>query len=309
MPPGLEMQIDYGKVGTFYDPLTKKNRTLYAFCAILSYSRLPFIYFCFSQNQESFVDAHVRCFNFIEGVPQYLSIDNLKAGVIKPEIYDPKINKSYNDMTSYYNVFVNPCRVRRPTDKGKIERLVPSARELFRMLKNIHPNKSLTFLNEKALEWCKNEYGKKKHGTTGYAPLSLFMEKEHCELKKLPEKAFVIPKWKNVKVHPDQFFEFEKKYYSLPAFYKGKSLWVKKTDGCIQIYDNFKLIRMYIISMNKRNYYAEDFPKVVREMMNGGYPKYILDKSKELGNDAYNLIEKVLQPHAFLNARRAMGML
>ena len=43
LPAGLEPQIDYGKVGLFEDPHRKKRRVVWAFCTILSCSRLPFI--------------------------------------------------------------------------------------------------------------------------------------------------------------------------------------------------------------------------------------------------------------------------
>jgi hypothetical protein len=53
----------------------------------------------------------------------------------------------------------------------------------------------------------------------------------------------------------------------------------------------------------------EDFPETVREMMNGGYPRYLLTQSREFGEHAYRLIESVLAPHAYINSRRAQGML
>lgn len=57
------------------------------------------------------------------------------------------------------------------------------------------------------------------------------------------------------------------------------------------------------------NYVPEDFPETVREMMDGGYPRYLLEQSRTFGEDAYRLVEFVLAPHAYLNARRAQGML
>jgi len=43
--------------------------------------------------------------------------------------------------------------------------------------------------------------------------------------------------------------------------------------------------------------------------MNGGYPRYLLTQSREFGEHAYRLIESVLAPHAYINSRRAQGML
>jgi len=55
LPPSREIQIDYGKVGLLYDTVTGKNKVIYAYCGILSYSRLPYIEFTFTQNQQSFI--------------------------------------------------------------------------------------------------------------------------------------------------------------------------------------------------------------------------------------------------------------
>ena len=126
LPQGLETQIDYGKVGIYFDKRENRNRSVNAFCGVLSYSRFPFIEYTYSQNQEEFATSFVNMNEFYEGVTEYISLDNLKSGVIKPDLYDPKINKSFEEVADYYGIFVNPCRVAHPKDKAKVERFVPS---------------------------------------------------------------------------------------------------------------------------------------------------------------------------------------
>ncbi len=75
--PGLELQVDYAKVGMLYDPITKKRRTTYAFIGTLSSSRHKFVEFVNSQNQQSFVQSHVKMFNYFGAVPKIIIIDNL----------------------------------------------------------------------------------------------------------------------------------------------------------------------------------------------------------------------------------------
>jgi len=309
LPPGLETQIDYGKVGTHFSKKDKRNRVVNAFCGILSHSRLPFIDFTYTQNEEEFSASNINMFEFYEGVTEYISLDNLKSGVIKADLYDPKINKSFGETAEYYGVFVNPCRVASPKDKGKVERLVPQARELFRKLKILYPNEDLAFYNKEAKKWSKEEYGMKEHGTTGIPPYCSYLE-EKKSLKPLPEKRFEICKWKKAKVHTDQFINFEKKYYSLPVKYVGKDVWVKKSGSMVYIYFDYELLRSYIIPISShRAYLKDDFPEVVREMLDGGYPKYLLSKARNYGEKTYKYIESILSPHAYLNARRAAGVL
>ena len=308
-PPGREGQMDYGKVGLLYDPEQKKNRTVNAFVGTLSCSRLPYIEYVFSQDQQSFCESFTYMFDFYGGVPDFVSIDNLKTGVIKPHLYDPEINRTFQELAEHYGTFINPCRVGTPTDKGKVERLVPIARELFRRLKAVHPEASLAELNKKALDWCRNEYGQKVHGTTGYKPAVVFDEIEKGKLRPLPETHFEITLWKQAKVHPDQFIQFEKKRYSLPPQYRGKQLWARKKGKMLGIFKDSALIREYPITGKNITYMESDFPEVLREMMNDSYAGNLLKQSAEYGDDAKELIKQVLGPRAFLHTRRARGMI
>ena len=120
LPPGLETQIDYGKVGLLEDPSTGKRRVIWAFCGLLSHSRLPFIQFVYTQNQSSFAESFIDMFEYYGGLTEIQSIDNLKSGVIKPDLYDPKLNRTLIEVAEYYDTFIDPCRVGKPTDKAKI---------------------------------------------------------------------------------------------------------------------------------------------------------------------------------------------
>jgi transposase len=84
--PGHEIQIDYGEVGKMLNPLTGKKSVVYAFIGTLCSSRHKFAEFVFKQDQKSFVESHIKMFRFFGGVTKTLSLDNLKAGVIKPDL-------------------------------------------------------------------------------------------------------------------------------------------------------------------------------------------------------------------------------
>jgi len=312
LPAGLETQIDYGRVGYLQDPWSRKNRVVWAFCGILSCSRYPFIQYVFTQKKESFAESFIDMWEFYGGVTEIASIDNLKAGVIKPDLYDPKLNKSLQEVAEYYGFFIDPCRVGKYTDKGKVERFVPVAREVFRKLKKLHPIVDIHELNEHVLIWCKQEYGQKEHGTTRVAPAVAFEEVEKKKLKRLPEERFEVPVWGQAHVHQgDQFFTFDKKRYALPVAYRGKDVWVRysRKSRLLYVFYEDELIREYVINSKVINYFPEDFPEGKREMMNGGYPRYLLEKARVYGENSYRLIESVLEPHAYLNARRARGMI
>ncbi len=120
LPPGVETQLDYGKVGALPDPVTGRNAVVWAFCAVLSYSRYPFVQFVRTQNQASFVGSVVDMVEYYDGVTGALSLDNLKSGVVKPDLWDPQFNRALAEAAEHYGVFIDPCRVGCATDKGKV---------------------------------------------------------------------------------------------------------------------------------------------------------------------------------------------
>lgn len=308
-PPGVRTELDYGMVGTHEDERSKKRLRVYAFCSVLAMSRLPYIEFVRAQTEVSFVESNVRMFEFYGGVTQTQVLDNLKAGVIKPSLYDPLLNRSYAEMLSHYGTFADPCRVGTPKDKPKVERLIPTARELFRRLRHLYPTASLAELNVHARAWCLEEYGMRKHGTTGLKPLEVFLQHEKPKLQALPDAPFEIAFWKEAKVHPDRFIQFERKHYALPAEYIGKMVWVRKSGAWVKIFYEGALLKTYPIPQGHRAYDKNDFPEVVREMLDGGYPRYLLHQAQQISEHTVQLIEAILSPHAYLNARRAQGVL
>ena len=97
-----------------------KNRKLYAFVMTLSHSRYRYVEFAFSQDQVSWAQLHVNAFNFFGGVPSRVILDNLKAGVIKPDIYDPTLNETYSELSRFYGFTIDPTKVFKPEHKRRV---------------------------------------------------------------------------------------------------------------------------------------------------------------------------------------------
>jgi len=306
--PGSQIQIDYGKVGLLFDAKSNKKRAVYAFIATLSHSRHKYVEFTFKQDQQSFIASHVNMFEFFEGVAEHITLDNLKTGVIKPDLYDPTLNKTYQEMAEHYNCFLDPCRVRHPKDKGKVERDVQTIRQAFRKFIALYPTMDLSQANRLIKQWSKNEYGQKEHGTTHLKPYPTFIETELPALKQLPQGHFEIAQWKQAKVHPDQYIQFNKKGYSVPQQYVGKTVSVRATHKIVQIYYQHQLIKQHLVAKGFRQTDLSDFPKNVQAALDQGLPLVLQNKAAAIGDNFAKLIRSVLKPHAFLNLRKAQGL-
>ena len=130
-PPGEEAQVDYGLLGRWFDPATERWRRVWGFIMVLAFSRLMFVRPVLKMDQRSWVEAHVLAFEFFGGVPLRIVPDNLKTGVITPDLYDPLINRAFAELATHYGTLIDPARALKPRDKARVERPVPYARDSF----------------------------------------------------------------------------------------------------------------------------------------------------------------------------------
>ena len=115
---GSEAQIDYGRLGMWDDPSTGRRVAVWVFAMILSCSRALFIQPVLRMDQASWNASHVAAFEFFGGVPARLVCDNLKTGVIRPDLYDPQINLAYAEMAAFYGTLIDPARANKPLLTG-----------------------------------------------------------------------------------------------------------------------------------------------------------------------------------------------
>ena len=115
--PGEQMEVDWaGQTASIIDTDTGEAINAYVFVTVLSYSQYAYVEAFLSQNQESWILAHINAYKYFGGATRILVPDNLKTGVERPSWYTPVINKSYHEMAEYYGTAVIPARVRKPKD-------------------------------------------------------------------------------------------------------------------------------------------------------------------------------------------------
>lgn len=127
--PGEEAQVDYGTGPQVWDPKTGKYRRTRLFVLTLGCSRKCIRLLSFQSSSRIWAELHETAFRRLGGTTKYVVLDNLTEGVLKPDIYDPKLNPLYRDVLAHYNAVAMPCRVRDPDRKGKVERGVGHAKQ------------------------------------------------------------------------------------------------------------------------------------------------------------------------------------
>jgi transposase len=119
--PGHEGQVDYGDGPMVRSPETGKYRRTRLFVLTLAYSRKAVRLLTWKSSAPIWAELHERAFRRLGGAPAVIVLDNLKEGVLTPDLYDPALNPLYRDVLAHYGVVALPCRVGDPDRKGKVE--------------------------------------------------------------------------------------------------------------------------------------------------------------------------------------------
>src|SRR5205814_10253062 len=111
-------------------------------------------------------------FAFCAGVPARLVPDNLKTGVDKPDLYDPKLNRSYAELAAHYGCLIDPARAIKPRDKARVERPMLYVRDSFWRGREFT---SLEQMQEQAVRWSLQVAGARAcRPLEGAAPAAVF---------------------------------------------------------------------------------------------------------------------------------------
>lgn len=241
--PGEEGQVDYGEGPMVRDPETGQYRRMRLFVFTLGCSRKSVRLLTFRSSTQIWADLHERAFRRLGGAPRVVVLDNLKEGVLQPDVYDPTLNPVYRDMLAHYGVIALPCRVRDPNRKGKVESGVNHAQRKLKGLRFEHPDPAQDYLDRWETNWADTRI----HGTTKRQVAAMFAE-EKPHLLPLPVEPFRSYQFGSRTVHLDGSVEVAGAYYHLPPGYLGRRLTVQWDALHVRILDpsTGELLREYV---------------------------------------------------------------
>ena len=117
--PGEEIQVDYGTGPMIRHAESGKYRRSRLFVLTLGYSRKAVRLLVFGSSSQTWAELHEKAFRRLGGVTRVVVLDNLREGVLKPDIYDPTINPVYRDMLQHTMSFRCPAASAIRIARGK----------------------------------------------------------------------------------------------------------------------------------------------------------------------------------------------
>ena len=256
--PGQELQLDTGWM-TYLEPGEEgKRRRFKAFVFTPNVSRYRFVYPVFRERTEDAIGACEAAWEFYGGVFGVLVVDNTKAIVQTADPLEPLINEGFLEYAQVRGFHVDTARVRRPRDKGRVEKSVRDTRE------DCFGGERLSDLEqarERALQWARTEYGMRRHSSTQRLPREHFESVEAPGLGAAPTDPYDIPVWCDPKVGPDHLAQVRGSLYSLPTRWIGTRVRARADSVLVRFYFGGKLIKTHPRKEpGKRSIDANDFP-------------------------------------------------
>jgi len=304
--PGAEAQIDYGQLGRWTDPRTGRRHVVNAFAMVLCCSRHMFVRPVLAMDQRAWTECHVAAFGFFGGAPARLVPDNLKAGVDRPDLYDPKINRSYAELAAHYGCLIDPARSRKPRDKPQVERPMPYIRDSFWRGREFT---SAEQMQAEAVRWSAEVAGQRAcRPLDGAAPAAVFAAAEKDKLLPLPRAPFVLAQWSRCKVGPDIHASVARVLYSIPWRHVGKTLDVRLTSAMVQFFDRGELVKTHVRKLRGKQTDLADYPpeKIAFHMRT---PAWCRKQAAGIGPACEALIGGLLEDNALYRLRAAQGVL
>src|SRR3989449_1775383 len=301
--PGEEGQVDYGSGPMVREAPSSKYRRTRLFVLTLGYSRKAIRLLVFRSSTRIWAELHEKAFRRLGGAPRILVLDNLREGVLVPDVYDATLNPLYRDVLAHYGAVALPCRIQDPDRKGKVESAVghtkktPLKGQRFESLEQAQ-----AYLDRWEATWADTRI----HGTTKRQVATMFAE-EKPTLLPLPVEPFRYYQYGERVVHLDGCVEVEAAYYGLPPGWIGRPVKVQWDELHVRILhpNTNQLLREHL--RQKRGGYrvqGEDHPKKMPVST-----AQFLRRATPVGTQTRKFSQLIYQRQAETGIRRILGML
>ena len=242
--PGYQGQVDFGEFQLERADGTIKK--LYLFSMILGYSRRIYGELIEKCDLPTFLDCHIRAFEYFGGVPEEILYDRMRNVFIGKIAGRNKFNNTLMGFALHYGFKPEVAPAYAAWVKGKVERPYSFIREGFW---RGYGFVCLETANRDLQSWLAKKE-KRVHGTTHEVVLLRFArEKPH--LKDLPRQAFDTSYRVYRKVHKDCTVRFESNSYVVPHTLVGKKIILRVKDATMRIFFDDSLVVTYDIPEGK----------------------------------------------------------
>jgi len=255
-PPGTELQVDFGRLG--FVPDGDRRRVCYGLIFTACFSRHQFVWPTFAQTTAEVIRGFEAAWGFFGGIFPVVIPDNMKSIIIVAEKCAPRFNDVFLEYAQDRGFTIDAARVRTPTDKPRVERVVQYVQSNFFAGETFV---DLADCRARAETWCATTAGMRIHGTTRCRPAESFRAEELALLLPVPGAPFDTPVWTDPKLHRDCHVQVAKSLYSANYTLVGKTLRARRDSTTVKLYLRGELVKVHPrVAPGQRSTDPADFP-------------------------------------------------
>ncbi len=256
--PGEEAQVDFGQGAPTRLP-NGRYRKPYLFVMTLKYSGKSFRKVVWKADQETWARLHEEAFRTFGGAVTYVVLDNLKQGVIKPDLYLPEYNTLYAAMLAHYSAAADACRPADPDRKGTVENAIQHTQSTALKGRKFD---SIDEQNAWLAHWEERWAATRIHGRKKRQVLVMFAE-EKPALKALPATRFRYFRETSHTVDDSALVQVLSSYYAALPASPGDIVTVRLYDHDLEILNGAgQLLRRHPRSMKRGHFEMEESDRI-----------------------------------------------
>lgn len=230
--PGEQAQVDWAHVGKLTVP--GGERPLWVFVMVLAHSRAMWAELVFDLTASSLRRSLLRASVFFGGVTRQWLFDNPKTIVVERSGEHVRFHDTLIDISSQLNVQPRLCGVRKPHEKGKVERSIRYLKERFFAARTLH---SIEHGNQQLLQFFEEIANQRMHQVHRDQTNQQVFELEKPQLLALPEAMPELATWAPVHADKTAFVRLDTNCYSVPCEYAKRSLTLVHDDILVRFLD------------------------------------------------------------------------
>jgi transposase len=300
---GEEMQVDYGEGAFTLYPGSDRYRKPRLFVCTLRYSRRSFRRVVWKSSQETWARLHEQAWRYFGGSCIYVVLDNLKEGVIKPDLYEPELNPLYAAVLAHYGVVADPARVRDPDRKGTVENAIQHTQSTALKGRRFA---SIEEQNDFLEHWETHWAAQRIHGSAKRQVEAMFQE-ERPFLKPLPLQGFQYFVESERTVYDDTCVRVDHSSYAARPARIGSRVLVRVFEHHLEIRDfrTQELLRTHPLAARPGSVILPDAERLFNPSRE---TRRILTEAKAIGPAAEQLCQRLFDKEGRVGQRRLWGI-
>lgn len=250
--PGEQSQIDWAHVG--HIRVKGGTRPLYCFVLLLRHSRAMWAELVLEQTTASLIRSLVRAAEYFGGATHQWLFDNPKSIVAAREGSAIRFAPDLVELAGALHVSLRACRVRKPTDKGGVERGIRYLKTRFFPARVIS---SLDAGNAALVHFLENVAMKRAHPVQRQRTVEDVLAEEKTRLLPLPPSSIPTELVTSAPADKTALVTFDTNRYSVPPEAANRTLTLVASDVEVRLLDRDRVVATHARSWSK-NITVED---------------------------------------------------